>query len=737
MKSLLIIITIVIYSISSSYANIIPYISIKNNPKNHFPGNSFVPSNYASPATVAFVHKTTAVHKNILNTTAVNLIKLHVNSTANTYSDEMYVNFINTATANQGVIKWFSMIAEAPSLYSVKNGTFFTINTLSNVTDNLIIPIGFIAGVNGTYTITASELNSFSTTTYIYLKDLKTNFIQFLNQNSSYTFTGSISDDYNRFQLIFALTPCGWLGNTSSDWAVSSNWANTSQPLASDNIVINAWVAKQPHITSTAGAPAICNNLTINSGAILTIDAGKALTVNGTITNNAGSTAIVLKSDANGTASLINNTANVTATAERYIAKDNSWHFLSSPTVNQAIKPNFAPTLVNQTFDFYKWDETVAISALPWINIRDINGAYTAGFDNFETSRGYLVAYSSLYNGTDNHNFIGSLNAGDQIITVTSGGNHYNLIGNPFPSAIDWNNINLLSNASLTLGLNPPIWIWNHNSGNYGVYANGVGTNSVSNIIAPHQGFFVQAISNASFLIPDNARIHSLNQNFMKEASAKLVKLHVSSTMNTYSDEMIINFDSNATSDQGVEKWFSLYAEAPSIYSVKNGKNFSINTLPAVINNLTVAVYFKAGISGIYTITASDLNSFESGTIVYLKDLKTNILKDLSQNPTYTYTSTVNDSVNRFQLIFVISPSNTSVYTVQNTKIYTFANNININSNENVKLICIYNIMGELIKTIENTNNSLQFNLFENTPGYYIVKVITAKNVYSEKIIIR
>jgi hypothetical protein len=690
------------------------------------------------PFTYPVISDSYPENQDVLNTNVVNLIRLHVSTTANTYSDEMIVNFNSSATPAQGVVKWFSMFADAPSLYSVKNGINYTINTLVAVSENLIVPVSFIAGVNGSYTISAGELNSFTTTTYIYLKDLKTNYIQALNQNASYTFTGLTTDNYARFQLIFALAPCGWLGNNSTDWSNAANWVNGLQPTISDNIILNAWAANQPHITANATSPSICNNLHINTGASLCIDAGKALTVNGTISNNAGNSGLILKSDATANASIIHNSTNVNATVERYIAKDNSWHFMASPVANQVIKPNFAPVISDLTFDFYKWDETTPITGLPWINIRDVNGNYTPGFDNFETARGYLVAYSNAYNGNAIHIFNGILNSGNQTIPVTFGINNYNLIGNPFPSAMDWSNTNLQSNVSSTLGFNPPIWIWNQSAGNYGVFANGSGgTNSVTNVIAPHQAFFVLAIANASLSFPNSARIHPGNQNFLKTTYSNLLKLHVNSTINTYSDEMIVNFDSTASPDQGVIKWFSMIPEAPSLFSVKNGNKYSINTLAALTDNLMVTVGFMAGVNATFTINATELNSFENTTTIYLKDLKTNTTTDFSQNSSYTFSAVTTDSVNRFQLQFKLSPAGIIKNDIQSASIYSNEHTVYINTAEPVQEVIIYNSLGQIIKTIKSTGCNHIINMKENQSGCYIVKVVCAKNVYSEKVIIK
>ena len=165
---------------------------------------------------------------------------------------------------------------------------------------------------------------------------------------------------------------------------------------------------------------------------------------------------------------------------------------------------------------------------------------------------------------------------------------------------------------------------------------------------------------------------------------------------------------------------------------------WSINYLTSIAAYSVIPVGFKAAIDGNYTINASELNSFSNLTYVYLKDLTNNILIDLKQTATYTFASTTSDNPNRFQLIFALSPLGISDNVIQNTSIYANDNNIYINSNENILQIAVYNTIGQLIKTIENANNgNIVVNMAGKSTAYYIVRVITGKNTYSAKVLIK
>ena len=525
-----------------------------------------------------------------------------------------------------------------------------------------------------------------------------------------------------------ASSNCTFTGTASSAWELASNWDN-GIPGANTNVTIPA--DKHAIVTSAAE----CNNLTIAAKGALTVNSGQVLLINGNL---------LLQSDLSGTASFIGLNADYTVTgtttAQRYIAKDNKWHFLSSPVAAQTIIPNFAPTTCDQTFDFYKWDANANISTgQPWINLRATANSYNGSFETeFAIGRGYLVAYSNTYGGNETHEFTGTLNSGDKSIAVVyDANNKFNLIGNPYPSAIDWNASGYANRDTYLKDAAPSIWVWNGTIGQYGAYIKdaALGTNDVSNVIAPNQAFFVEAQASGNFTIPNAARVHPGTQNFLKSTPVDLLKLKVTSTANTYSDEIIVNFNSNATANQGAAKWISMIAQAPSLYSVKNSKNFSINTLTAINADLIVPVGFKAGVNGNYSIKASELASFSNLSNLILKDLQTGITQNLLQNPVYNFASSTADNANRFQLIFN-STSGINNLTNNSSVIYYADNQIQIQSNNQIERLEIYNAIGQLVYQSNTKSNQLSVNVSDFTRGTYIVRLIANQKIQTQKLII-
>lgn len=72
---------------------------------------------------------------------------------------------------------------------------------------------------------------------------------------------------------------CGganWTGAVSTDWFTAGNWSTNAVPTSADNVIIPAAPANQPQINA---AGAVCNGITIESGASLTMSGATAYTL--------------------------------------------------------------------------------------------------------------------------------------------------------------------------------------------------------------------------------------------------------------------------------------------------------------------------------------------------------------------------------------------------------------------------------------------------------------------------
>jgi hypothetical protein len=148
------------------------------------------------------LHSGTALYKNTIE----NLLTMKVQG-SDVYEDYAFIHFRSDATTgfdqDFDAYKLWGM-DNAPQLYSITSTDMLTINSLPGIAAQPIIPLGVRVGLNGTYTFTASDLESFAPGTEIFLEDLLTNHVQNLATNPVYVFSASTGDVAHRFNVHFA-----------------------------------------------------------------------------------------------------------------------------------------------------------------------------------------------------------------------------------------------------------------------------------------------------------------------------------------------------------------------------------------------------------------------------------------------------------------------------------------------------------------------------------------------------
>lgn len=525
-----------------------------------------------------------------------------------------------------------------------------------------------------------------------------------------------------------------WDGSAGNDWNNKDNWTPDFVPASCTDLTVPASATNFP----TLNAAATVNSIIIESGASIL-----------------------------GTEFLIVTTK---TTVKRDIANNNKWHFISSPVAGQAIWPEFAPTPIGNplsfgatgwNWDFYYFNPNAPNNGLYWVNLRNNDGTYNngevneassfAGFGSsvpsFTTGKGYLVAYSTAWNTT--HTFSGSLNRGTinmPVIEASGGvGSDFNLLGNPYPSSIDWKAENGWTRSNLVTGSGEgyDYWIFNDNSGNYGVYNSSstasTGTLGVSQNIAPCQAFFVQAAATGTISATDEVRTHSTQQWLKNEiAESNLLRLRITTDANSYFDEMIVEFNPKFAGT-GSAKFWGFYTEAPEIYAVSDGKNYSIRVVDELTQDLSVNIAAKTGIEATYIIKATNISEFDLGSKIMLEDLKTGILTDLKQSPSYSFRGNSGDDPNRFRLIVGSPASNTEPSVSDDISVYVYENSIYVMNETTTKpfQVMLSNMAGQqLIKThlSGNTRHCIEI---PRVPGVYVVTVVSEGHLSSKKVVIK
>ncbi|GAP42621.1 protein containing Por secretion system C-terminal sorting domain [Lentimicrobium saccharophilum] len=524
-----------------------------------------------------------------------------------------------------------------------------------------------------------------------------------------------------------------WQG-TSTDWTAEANWdmgvPSTYQawvvPAAetpvisttetvSDIIVLgnNLHIAPTGFLTAT-------NLLGILEPGIVTIEPlGK---LSGEIYNLGTEASLILQSDETGTGSVIPTVTGNPATIERYITAatwetaGSGWHLLSSPVAAQGISGDWTPTGTGNDYDFYAFDETASTDN--WLNQK-------VGANNITTfipGKGYLVAYQQ----TDTKTFSGNLNVADVTLsgltnTGTSAYPGWHLAGNPFASAINWG-----SGTWTKTNINAVAQVWSSADGSYKT------TTEKSDIIPAMNGFMVYTTGSGELTIPADAREHNA-ANWYK-SDEEFILLKANDLEGLTSQSSIVRFNPSATEayDADFDAYF-LAGFAPMFYSVSGSSLYALNTLPAVSNELAIPFGFMKNSATNYNI---ELAKNIPATIVYLTDIKTGTVTNLTDEGAYHFTAAEGDDANRFTLHFgtlgMDDPSTTAP-----VNIYAYGGVVYLNGPDAKASVTITDLTGRVVMAERVNGNGLSMINAGSLPkGVYVVTAVAGSRVVSAKVIL-
>lgn len=493
----------------------------------------------------------------------------------------------------------------------------------------------------------------------------------------------------------------------TGNWSDPTNWSDgvpgsiTNATIGSGTAVVDGYFT--------------CMSLTINSGTKVSINPQNTLTVTGQLTNSAGTTGLVLESDASGTGMIMNNSTGVEATIEQYFTggeattgSANQWHYISIPIAGTHNVEDF----FNQ-FYVIKHTET------------DNSWTYLADGDQLTVGKGYGV-WSR--NATNTVSFIGTFNSGDKSfdLSYTSELLGWNFVGNPYPVTIDWDLVQENS-THVENGLfiwNPTLGSNTGDYGNYGTYSNGVSANGQTQYIPPMQGFIVR--TNAL-----NPNLSILNSNkttnveaFKSQMIDPIIRLAITDNGINF-DEFIIRVSAN--SNPGFDRYDctklkALNTSQPLLYSVDNGKEKIINSIPEITDKTVIRLEVMAKQSGMHQLVLKELENYSDDRPIILFDQEGKQLVNLLENQ-YEF----NANGGSTQTFFLTFNSSTAVgakeILASNILLSTYGNELVIDRLQNIPSeVIVCNVSGQNIYRKKLTTDKLTVNVPKT--DVYLVKVV-------------
>ncbi len=522
-----------------------------------------------------------------------------------------------------------------------------------------------------------------------------------------------------------------WTGALGTDWSVSGNWSCGIVPVEDASIAIPV-TANNPVIST--GESGSVNDLVIEPGASLLVSGGtleirgavsgggiidatdgiiemtgssaqiinpssfstgtvRDLTVDNvsgvSISGPLGVTGIVRVESGNlssgGNLTLVS-TAAATAlvdgsgsgtitgdvTMQRYLPSAFGYKYLSSP---------FSDATVGELADeidlgdpwplVYRYDESSEVTG--WIS-------HVTPSDPLNPLAGYAVQFGSSGSPLT-ADMTGVLNNGTLSITLMNNDNEFtegfNLIGNPYPSPIDWaspagiNRINV-GDAIYYFRASPS----DEFGGRYSTWVNGIASDdTVTSIIPSMQGFFVHVNDGppwpvtGSLTIDNNARVTDLTPQLTKsgqKAEPPLIRISAAFADDDESaDPAVIYLDPKATTgfDSNLDalKIMNTDYYAPSLFINGNdSRRLSISALPEKTDTIiSVPLGVKTYIDGLLVFKIVSTGGDLSGWKIWLTDKKSGTETDLDNGNEFRIGLDAGEYTGRFWLN--LSPSVTGI----------------------------------------------------------------------------
>lgn len=450
-------------------------------------------------------------------------------------------------------------------------------------------------------------------------------------------------------------------------------------------------------------------NLYNNSGGTTTINSW--LTLEGDIINEGS---IILEQGA----SVLENAASGSGQTILNLSVDNENPYLFSSSVSGLTAGNFTNCILKQFSE--GTDSLVSMIST----------------DSLAPGKGFRIE------STEENNMLelsGSLFTGSLVLPLSYSGYGWNLLGNPYPSSINWNDL-----VAVNKQIDKALYGWNGYNYTYYLANSGLTLNGGNPVIEPNNAFFVKTENSGNLEFNNSLRLHPTSGTVSSTKSlGEYLKIGVNE--GSYSDELLINFipEASESFDSEYDAHKILFGEnldVPQVYTKSNNIYFAINSLSSTSIPESVILCFQANVDGTYTLEFEDgLSTIDN---LYIKDNLHPNSNPVSLNLTSTFPfeySTTN-TPERFILYFNYSstgfednlkPTQWQVYSNHKT-VYI---KLNYLQSQYIKFN-IYNILGEPVYQGRANNGINTYSLDRLRPGAYIVSAIINGQPKSEKIII-
>ena len=538
-----------------------------------------------------------------------------------------------------------------------------------------------------------------------------------------YFFKFFIGISFLAVQMMFGQTTT-WTG---------SAWDNGEPTITTDAIVLSGTC----NVTSNTSFKTI----TVQADAILNVDNAATITVQDNI-QVLGTGQLILN---NNTSLLQNNssainTGNIKYRRNATPMRQYEFTYWGAPVSGQVLNVFSPLTLADK---FYSYNANVGVNN--WV-IENQNNVMMPG-------KGYAIRAPQGYTTTPqvfSGEFIGVPNNGN-ISANVAGFNpallNYNLLANPYPSAI--NVITLLDNTNLGT-----LYFWTHNSAitnnvftssDYAIRTRTTGIAAVTGGTAPGlniaagQAFFASAGTTTTINFTNAMRVAGNNAQFYRNAQDVplnyYVHLNLTNTLGAFK-QIAFGYQEDATdgydfgsdalaSTEGAIRFYSL------INSLSLGFGIQARAYPWSINDI-VPLGYTTTQAGTFDIAIDHFDTFFTDKDIFLEDTSNGTFHNL-KNSAFTFTTAIGTFDSRFRIHYQDTSLSSDDFAGNENSVYVFKENNQpkiVSTKSNIASVVVYDMLGRIVFSKDNVNASevVLSNLIANNQAL-IIKTTLENNV--------
>lgn len=431
--------------------------------------------------------------------------------------------------------------------------------------------------------------------------------------------------------------------------------------------------------------------------------------------------------------------------------------YWSSPISNADITSVFMGVSSNRIYSYDQSQSSASDSSDPtfW-------NTWVLGTGTMSIGKGYAAEGVSGTTGNHNISYTGTPNNGIIMTDVfewpdNDDNNDFNLLGNPYPSAID---IELFFDTNIAL-IDPTIYLWTHNtpisngdSGDfsYDDYATynytggtsaGEGTVPDKNI-GSSQGFFMRAIKSGTVQFNNSMRIANANDQFFKAENTKEIAVKPYEKdriwLNLKTDrggfnQLLIGFLPKATDlvDRGYDALKFEGANVISFYSTIDDLKYSIQGLARFSLDRKIELGVDTRVAPrVFSISIENLEGNLKNNEIYIVDNFMNITHDLKVSDYHFEITEIGKYPDRFTLKFIhnMTLSTDDIENIiEDDLIISNSNDaLKFSSSKIISSLHVYDILGRSLIDVRPGSRLFELKTTSIKPGTILVIKATLAN---------